>query len=60
MKSASFSLPADLAARVAFLAQLQRERNLEAWVTRIIRERVELEELAFGQAKRELSTKVTT
>lgn len=32
MKSASFSLLADFAACVAFLAQLHRERNLQAWV----------------------------
>ena len=54
-KAASLSLPAELAPRAAFLAKLHREKSLEAWLMRIIKERVELEEGAFGQAKRELS-----
>lgn len=58
-KTVSFSLPADLTARAAFLAQLHRETSLEDWLARIIRERVELEELAYGQAKRDLTTKMT-
>ena len=48
--------PPELAERAAFLAQLHRARSLEAWLTRIIEERVELEEGAFLQAKRELAT----
>jgi len=56
-KPASVSIPADLAARVAFLAQLHRERNTEDWLTRIIKERVELEEVAFLEAKREMFTR---
>jgi len=56
-KHASLSIPADLAARVAFLAQLHRERNTEDWLTRIIKERVELEEVAFLEAKREMFTR---
>lgn len=51
----SLQLPAELAERAAFLAQLHRARSLEAWLTRIIEERVELEEGAFLQAKRELA-----
>jgi len=51
---AVLSIPGELAARAAFLAQLHREKTLEDWVTRVIRERVELEEVAFGEAKREL------
>ena len=39
---------------MAFLAQLHRERNAEDWLTRIIKERVELEEVAFLEAKREM------
>jgi RNA-binding protein YlmH len=46
-----------LAARVAFLAKLHKEESLEGWLTRIIKERVELEEVAFTEAKRELSLK---
>lgn len=53
-RAASVSIPAELAARVAFLAQLHRERNAEDWLTRIIKERVELEEVAFLEAKREM------
>jgi len=56
-KAASVSIPAELAARVAFLAQLHRERNTEDWLTRIIKERVELEEVAFLEAKREMFTR---
>lgn len=56
-KSRPLSLPADLAARAVFLAKLHRERSLESWLARIIKERVELEERAFAQAKRALSAR---
>ncbi|MBI4785595.1 MAG: hypothetical protein HY782_00910 [Chloroflexi bacterium] len=56
-KSASVVIPAELAARAAFLAQLHRQRSIEDWLTHIIQERVELEEAAFVGAKRELVTK---
>jgi hypothetical protein len=56
-KAASVSIPAELAARVNFLAQLHRERNAEDWLARIIKERVELEEVAFLEAKREMFTR---
>jgi hypothetical protein len=54
-KSGTISLPPDLAARVAFLAKLHRETDIGLWLTRVIKERVELEELAYTEAKRELS-----
>jgi len=54
-KAESLRIPAELAARAAFLARLHRETNIEDWLTRIIRERVELEEVAFGEAKRAMS-----
>ena len=57
VRVASLSIPGDLAARAAFLAKLHREGRLEEWLARIIRERVELEEAAFVDAKRELATK---
>lgn len=57
---ASLSLSAELAARAEFLARLHHEANLQQWLTRIIRERVELEELAFGEAKRDLMVKSGT
>ena len=56
-KPASLSIPADLAARAAFLAKVHRDRKLEDWVTRVIKERVEMEEFAFIEAKREMSSK---
>ncbi|MCI0421342.1 MAG: hypothetical protein L0312_19310 [Acidobacteria bacterium] len=51
-KLASLSIPADLAARAAFLARLHREKHVDEWLARIIRERVEIEEDAFAEAKR--------
>jgi len=54
-KSTPLSLPAELAARAAFLARLHREKNVEEWLSRIIKERVELEEVAFSEAKRAMS-----
>jgi len=56
-KSASVSIPPELAARAAFLAQLHRKKSLEEWLTHVIEERIELEEAAFVGAKQELSTK---
>ena len=54
-KPAALSLPAELAARAAFVARLHREKNVEEWLARIIKERVELEEVAFNEAKRAMS-----
>ena len=56
-KQAAIGLPCSLAQRAAFLARLHRERNLESWIERVVRERVELEERAFTQARRELGSK---
>jgi hypothetical protein len=52
--AASLSIPAELIARAAFLAKLHREKGAKEWLTRIIRERVELDEIAFAEVKREL------
>jgi hypothetical protein len=46
---AKLSISAELAVRAEFLAKLHHEANVERWLTRIIRERVELEELLSGQ-----------
>lgn len=54
-RPASLSIPAELAARAAFLAKLHRENNVEEWLTKVIKERVELEEVAFNEAKKEMS-----
>ncbi len=51
-KPASLSIPGELAARAAFLARLHREAGVDQWVERIVRERVELEESAFNEAKK--------
>ena len=55
-KPASLSLPGELAARAAFLARLHREGRMDKWVERVVRDRVELEELAFSAAKKSLSS----
>ena len=54
-RSASLKIPGELAARAAFLARLHRISDVQEWLTRIIRERIELEEVAFAEAKRDLS-----
>ena len=56
-EATSLAIPADLAARAAFLARLHRETALEEWLTRIIRERIEIEEGAFVEAKRQMTVK---
>jgi hypothetical protein len=56
---AALKLPAELAARAAFLAQLHRTPNVEDWLRRVIQERVELEEAAFVGIKRSLATQAT-
>ena len=53
-RPASLSIPGDLAARAAFLARLHRAADLETWVERVLRERIELEESAFSEAKKSL------
>jgi hypothetical protein len=56
-RGTSFGLPANLAQRAAFLGRLHREQDVGAWLERIVRERVELEERAFGEARRQLGAK---
>ena len=56
-KPTSFSVSGELVSRAAFLARLHRERCVEEWIMRIIRERIELEEFAFVEAKREIAVK---
>jgi len=57
-KRSSLTIPSDLAARASFLARLHGSSGLDEWVTHILRERIELEEGAFSEAHRDLSTKV--
>lgn len=56
-KPTSLSIPAELAARAAFLARLHREADVEEWLTHIIQERIDLEEAAFVAVKRELAAR---
>jgi hypothetical protein len=55
-KTASFSVPGELAARAAFLARIHHETRVEKWVEKVLRERIELEESAFKTAKRQLAS----
>jgi hypothetical protein len=56
-KSTSIPLPSEIAACAAFFARLHRERDVEAWVKRIIQERLDLEEAAFAGLKGELAAR---
>ncbi len=53
-KSASLSIPGELAARAAFLARVHRTKNVEEWLRHTIQERVELEKAALAGAKQDL------
>jgi hypothetical protein len=58
-RSTSLSIPANLAARAAFFARVHRDKTVDAWITRIVRERIELEEAAFAGAKQDLGIKAS-
>lgn len=58
-KPASLSIPPELAARAAFLAQVHRKKTVEEWLRLIIQERVELEEAAFVGIKHDISLKAS-
>jgi len=53
----SIPLPSALAARVAFFARLHREPSVEDWLRQIVQERLDLEEAAFIELKRDLVAK---
>ena len=55
-KWTSLALPAGLAARATFLAKLHRERGVDRWIERVVRERVEIEESAFRAAKKAVAS----
>ncbi len=57
LKLTSLTIPAELAARAAFLARLHRQSSVEEWLTHVIQERIELEEAAFADAKHDLTMK---
>jgi hypothetical protein len=56
-QGAALKIPAELAARATFLARLHRMADVQEWVTKILRERIELEEVAFATARRDLAKK---
>ena len=53
----SVQIPVELAARVSFVASLHSE-EVQDWIARIIRERIEIEESAFMEIKRDGKTQV--
>lgn len=53
---AAVSISGELAARAAFLAKLHREADVDDWVQRVVRERVEIEEFAFKETKKKLAS----
>lgn len=59
-RTAAVPLPSELAERVAFFAYLHRETSVEEWVKRIVEERIEIEEAAFAESKREITKHRTT
>ena len=59
-KTARVPLPSALATRVAFFARLHREQSMEAWIERIVQERLDLEEAAFAGLKRDLATRYSS
>lgn len=56
-KPAALSIPPELAARAAFLAQLHRTKNTEEWLRQVIEERIELEEAAFIGIKQDFTSR---
>lgn len=53
-KRAAVPLPAELAARAAFFARLHHAPSVEDWVARVLQDRIDIEEAAFAELKREL------
>jgi hypothetical protein len=54
MTSTSLSLLAELATRIAFVARLHRNEDVETWLLHIIQERLEVEEKIYGEIRCEL------
>lgn len=50
---ASLSLPTELALRAEFFSRLHRSKNLNEWLRRVIQERLDMEEAAFHDLKRD-------
>ena len=56
-KVENLSLSSELATRAAFFARLHHEISVKAWLERIIEERLDLEEAAFADLKREMASR---
>jgi hypothetical protein len=56
-KAATLTLSEDLAARATFFTRLHHEESVEDWLKRVIQERIDLEEAAFADVKRDLAYK---
>ena len=54
--SQAFEFPSDLVSRAAFLARVHRS-DIESWIVEIIRDRIEIEEAAFAESKRDIFTR---
>ena len=55
----SISVKSEIASRAAFFARLHRKANIEDWLIHIINERLDMEEAAFAEMKRDLTAKTT-
>lgn len=55
--SSIMGIPSELAARAAFFAKLHRQKSVEEWLSKIVRERLEMEEAAFASLKRDMAAK---
>lgn len=56
-KPGLFSLSPELAEKAGFLARLHHAAGVEEWLASVIKERIELEEVAFAAVKREMRIK---
>jgi len=52
----TITLSPQIASRAAFLAELHKMPSLEAWVKRIIEERIVFEETAFADLKQSMTS----
>lgn len=53
-KTHTFNNPGRVGGARCFPGKTAQEKSIEAWLTRVIKERVEMEEVAFTEAKREM------
>jgi hypothetical protein len=51
----SLMIPQEVALRAAFFSRLHRSKNLHEWLTRIIEERLDMEEAAYQELKRDFA-----